>query len=134
MIIRWPVFQTGWQWRENNWWSNGFPPAPWALRHRNAVDTVERNRCIFERLTHDRSDELEVTPRRDLRDDPAVPRMERGLRGDDRRADLPCLGDHGRGGLVARSLDREDHDTACSRSSAVDGSRHMMSASSRLSV
>ena len=108
-----------------------------ALRDRDGVDVVERRARLAERLAHDRGDELEVAPRRDLGDDAAVARVQVGLRGDDVRADLARLGHERRRGLVAGRLDPEDHAaSACSASAfwSGTGSRHMISASSRLSV
>ena len=84
----------------------------------------------LERLAQDRRDELEVPPRRDLRDDAAVLRVQLGLGGDDVGEDLAVVRDERRGGLVAGRLEPEDQALAGSRT----GSRHMISASSRLSV
>ncbi len=100
-----------------------------AARHRDEVDVVERCAGIGERLANDRQHELEVPSRRDLGHDAPELRVEVGLRGDDVRADLAVVRDERRGGLVARGLEREDHATGCGW-----GSRHMISASSRLSV
>ena len=61
---------------------------PGALRDRDRVDVVERRSRLAERLAHDRDDELEMPPRRDLGDDAAVAGVQVGLRGDDVRADL----------------------------------------------
>ena len=60
----------------------------------------------------DRRNELEVTPRGDLRDDAAVASVQLGLRGDDVREDVSRAGDDRRGGLVARCLDSENHRAA----------------------
>ena len=81
-----------------------------------------------ERLVDHRRDQLEVAPRRDLGHDAAEARVQLGLRRDDVRDDLAVVGDDRRGGLVAARLDAEDHAVG-SRAS-----RHMISASSRLSV
>ena len=108
-----------------------------ALRDRDRVDVVERRPRFAERLAHDRDDELEMSPRRDLGHDAAIARVQLGLRGDDVRADLPCLGHERRRGLVARRLQAEDHPASACSASAVwsgTGSRHMIRASSRLSV
>ena len=106
---------------------------PGALGDRDPVDVVERDLRTRERLAHDRSDELQVAPRGDLGDHPAVAVVELRLGGDDGRSDLALVGDDRRSGLVAGRLEREDHEAA-SRPSSTDGSRHMISASSRLSV
>ena len=83
---------------------------PRSLRDGDAVDRIE---AVFaERLAHDGQHELEVVPRRDLRDHPAEPRMQVRLGRDDVGADFPVLGDHRRGGLVARGLDSEDQRAA----------------------
>ena len=110
---------------------------PGALRDRDRVDVVERRPRLAERLAHDRSDELEMSPRRDLGHDAAVARVQVGLGGDDVGANLPLLGHERRRGLVAGRLEPEDHPvSACSASAfwSGTGSRHMISASSRLSV
>ena len=57
-------------------------------RDRDGVDVVERRAGAAERLLDHGRDELEVPPRRDLRDDPAVPRVQLRLRRDDVREDL----------------------------------------------
>ena len=101
-----------------------------ALGDRDALDLVERYVGDAEGVADDRPDELEVPPRRDLGHDAAEPRVEVCLRRNDGRQHDAVLGHDGGGGLVARRLDPEDHD-ACSDGA---GSRHMMSASSRLSV
>ena len=86
----------------------------------------------LERLAEHRDDVLEVVPRGDLGHDAAEAGVQLRLRGDDARGDLPVLGDERGGGLVAGGLEPEDHSAASS--SAAPGSRHMISASSRLSV
>ena len=50
------------------------------------VEIVELDARLVEGLPDDRPDELEVATRGDLRHDPAVARVELGLRRDDRRA------------------------------------------------
>ena len=99
---------------------------PGALRDRDAVDAVERRAGLGERLADHRRDELEMTARRDLGDDPAEARVQVRLRRDDVRTQLAVVGDERRGRLVAGRLDAEDQTET--------GSFHMMSASSRLSV
>ena len=103
---------------------------PGAGRHSDELHIVERRLSFGERRAHDRHDELEMTPRRDLGDDAAVARVQVRLRGNDARADRAFLRDHRGGGFVAGRLDSEDHVGA----RAGSGSRHMISASSRLSV
>ncbi len=97
-----------------------------ALRHGYAVDVGEGCVGFRERLADHRRHELEVPPRRDLRHDPAVARVQLRLRRDDARPNLALVGDERRRGLVARRLDPEDQ--------RATGSFHMISASSRLSV
>ena len=92
--------------------------------------SVERASGFDERLADDRQDELEVVPRRDLGHDAPVLRVQLGLRGDDRGEHVALLGDDRRRRLVAGGLDPEDHDAT----SLGVASRHMISASSRLSV
>ncbi len=76
---------------------------------RDAVDLVQRRSRFAERLAYDGRDQLEVPPRRDLRHDTAVLRMQVGLGGDDVRADVAVLRDHGGRRFVARGLYSEDH-------------------------
>ena len=102
----------------------------WALRDGNALDVVERLAGRRERLANDRRHELEMATGCDLGDDTAEARVEVGLRRHDRREHAAFGCDQSRSSLVARRLDPEDHE-ACS---VLSGSRHMMSASSRLSV
>ena len=102
------------------------------LRDRDPVDPAQRHTGDVERLAHDRRDQLEVATRGDLGDDAAEAGVQLGLGGDDVRADLAVLGDDRRGGLVAGRLQPEDH--AAPAESRTAGSRHMISASSRLSV
>jgi hypothetical protein len=68
--------------------------------------------------------------RRDLRHDTAVACVQIGLRRHHGGEHVAVVGDDGCGGLVARGLDPEYQD-ACSDDA---GSRHMINASSRLSV
>ena len=102
---------------------------PGPARDGDELDVVERRAGVAERLPHDRQDELQVPPRRDLGHDAAEPRVQVRLRGDDVGADLSVARDERGRRLVARRLDPEDHATRCGC-----GSRHMISASSRLSV
>ena len=101
---------------------------PGSRRHSDEFDVVERGPRIAQGLLHDRRDELEVATRRHLRHDTAVTGVQISLRRDDVREDPPVRCDHRRGGLVARSLDPED------QAGRGSGSRHMINASSRLSV
>jgi hypothetical protein len=102
---------------------------PGPARDADEVEAVERRVRLAERLPDDGQHELEMAARRDLGHDAAEARVELGLRGDDVRPDLTVVRDDRRSGLVARGLDAEDHATGCGC-----GSRHMISASSRLSV
>jgi len=103
---------------------------PRALRDRDPFDPVEPDPGLAERLAQDGRNELEMSSRRDLRHDAAVLRVQLRLRGDDVGQDLAVVRDDGRGRLVAGRLEAEDQALAGSRT----GSRHMISASSRLSV
>ena len=107
-----------------------------SLRHRHRFDVVQLCPRLLERGSNDRRDELQMTARGDLGHDASVPRVQIRLRGDDVREHLPLGRHERRGGLVARRLDAEDHPaSACSAASwAATGSRHMIKASSRLSV
>ena len=80
-----------------------------ALGDGEPVDVVQHDLRLAERLTDHGRHELEMPPRRDLRHDAAVLRVQIDLRRDDIREDLPLLGDHGRRGLVAARLEAEDH-------------------------
>ena len=104
-----------------------------ALRHRKPVDLTELRACVGQRLANDRRHELEMPARGDLGHDAAVPRVQDRLRGDDRRKHFAPVGHDSRGSLVARGLDSEDHDAFSAFSDGAD-SRHMIKASSRLSV
>ena len=99
---------------------------PGAGRDGDGVDVVERGPRLLERLADHRRDQLEMPARGDLRDDPPVFRVQFGLRGHDVGTNLTAGGDDSRGCLVTRGLDPEDHSGSASR--------HMISASSRLSV
>ena len=74
----------------------------------DCVEVVERDARLLKRGVDDRVHELQVMPRGDLGHDAAERRMGRGLRGDDVRED-PAPIHHGRAGVVAARLDREDH-------------------------
>ena len=100
---------------------------PRPARDRHRVDVVERGARLAERFANDRRGKLEVPARRDLRDDAAVTRVQLRLRRHHVRAHMPVLGDDGARGLVAGRLEGEDQGRP-------GGSRHMISASSRLSV
>ena len=88
---------------------------PGALRDRDPFDPVEPDPGLAERLAQDGRDELEMPPRRDLRDDPAVLRMQLRLGGDDVGQDLAVVRDDSRGRLVAGRLEPEDQALAGSR-------------------
>jgi hypothetical protein len=106
------------------------------LRHADPRDVVEGRSRLVERGCDDRRDELEMPARRDLGDDPAVPGMEVCLRRHDGGEDPPVVA-HERGRrLVAGGLDPEDDlaHAPVAFSSAWSASRHMINASSRLSV
>ena len=101
-----------------------------ALRDGDCVHLRQGRVGFYERLPDDRKDELEVVPRGDLGHDAPVLRVQVRLRGDDRGEHLAFLADDRRRGLVAGGLDPEDHDAT----SLGVASRHMIRASSRLSV
>ena len=101
-----------------------------ALRHGDRVDIGERRARLAERGLDDGHDELEVAPRGDLGHDAAEARVQVGLRRADAPRDAAVAAHDGRAGVVAGGLDREDHRPA----RPLGGSRHMISASSRLSV
>ena len=113
---------------------------PGALGDADASHVVEADARVVERGPNDRCDELEVASGGDLGHDAPVPRVQLRLRGDDRGEDLAVLGDDGGSGLVAGGFEPEDGhaapppSAAAGSSTAGSGSRHMMSASSRLSV
>jgi hypothetical protein len=123
------AFRPGYRLRSGNPDEQGTHQA-WPLGDSNAVDSPERHVSRLERGAHDRPDQLEVTARRDLRDDSPKARVEVRLRRDDRREHAPVGRHDGGGRLVTRGLEREDHEAR----SLEFGSRHMISASSRLSV
>ena len=100
------------------------------LRDRHLLHVVERCAGLLERRANGWEDELQMIPRRNLRHHAAVPGVKRRLRRDDRGEHDPLLGDQRGRGLVAGRLDPEDHDAF----SVGVASRHMISASSRLSV
>ncbi len=103
-------------------------------RHRDGFDVGRRCACPGQRFRDNGNDELEVPAARDLGHHATETRMEIGLRGDDVGDDLSVRG-HERGrGLVARRLDPEDHVASESAGGRVPESRHMINASSRLSV
>ena len=62
---------------------------PRALRDGDPLHALERYVRRLERCDDHRPDELEVTPRSDLRHDAAEPRVELGLRRHDRREQPP---------------------------------------------
>ena len=104
-------------------------PGPWVTATRSTLAIGPPADSSAVRTTGD--DELEVAPRRDLGHDAAEAGVQVGLRRR-RRTSARCRRrSRRRGGLVARRLDPEDHD-ALARTRV--GSRHMISASSRLSV
>ena len=104
---------------------------PRALRRRDERDLVERDRGVLERRLDDGADELEVPARGHLRHDPAEALVQLRLRAPDRRSHDELEVDHRGARVVAGGLDRQDQ-----RSSGTlpGGWRHMISASSRLSV
>jgi hypothetical protein len=98
------------------------------------ANAVEGHPRLVQGLLDDRGDELEVAPRRNLGDDPAVAGVKLGLGRYDARAHHP-LARHERGrGLVARGLEAQDHVVPVPTEDTGTGSRHMIRASSRLSV
>ena len=106
-------------------------------RDADALDVGHLSTRLGECLADDRADELQVAAGGDLRDDAAVPAVEVGLRGDDGGEHPAFPRDDRSGGLVARRLDAQDH-AVSSRAPAStrrrSDSRHMITASSRLSV
>ena len=120
-----------------------------ALCDAHLADIRERDVRVLERGADHRGDELEVPPRGDLRDDAAVTRVQIRLRGHDEESSSAVAGDDGGRRLVARRLDAQDRQAslgdgdsrprrrrALEPSSSREGSasRHMIIASSRLSV
>ena len=99
---------------------------PGTCGDRDGIHVVERCTGEPERFPDHRRDELEMPSRGDLRHHSAESRMELGLRADDAGANLAVMGDDGSSRLVAGRLDSEDHGPS--------GLRHMIRASSRLSV
>ena len=87
----------------------------------------DRRLGAAQRLLDDGDDELEVAAARDLGDDSSEACVQLVLRGDDARPDLPVARDERGRRLVARRLDPENHAGSLA-------SRHMISASSRLSA
>jgi len=83
-------------------------------------------RALVERLADHRRDQLQVPARRHLGHHSPIPRMEVSLRRDDAGMDLAANCDERGGCLVTRRLEAEDHSSL--------PSRHMIRASSRLSV
>ena len=57
------------------------------------IDVAERGLRVVERAPHRGKQQLEMVPRRDLRHNAAVPRVQLGLGGDDVREDAALLGD-----------------------------------------
>ena len=101
-----------------------------SLRDRHGIEIAQRRPRVGERGLDDGDDELEVAPRRDLGHDAAEARVQVGLRRADRRPHVAVPRHDRRAGVVARGLDGEDHRPE----RPLGGSRHMISASSRLSV
>jgi hypothetical protein len=96
-----------------------------ALGDRDAVDAVEGRLRLRQRVVDDRVDELEVVARRDLRHHAAEAVVD-ALGGDDVGEYLAAVADDGGTGVVAGSLEREDHPGGAVR--------HMITASSPLSA
>ena len=107
---------------------------PGALRHRDPGDVVEPRLTIVESRSEHGADELQVPSRGDLRHHAAVAGVELRLRGDDRREHDTLTGHHRRGRLVAGRLEAQDQLGHATPSCSSPASRHMMRASSRLSV
>ena len=82
---------------------------PRPARDGDGLDLLELRLGLLERLGEHRSDQLEVPTRGDLGDDAAVACVQRGLRGNDVRADAPVSCDERDGRLVARGLDPQNH-------------------------
>ena len=112
------------------------PDQPRPLRDTHPVHVPERDPCVVEGGADHGGHELEVPPGGDFRNDTAVALVEVGLRGHDRRQDHAFGGDERSRRLVARRLEAEDHEASMSEASipSASASRHMMRASSRLSV
>ena len=79
------------------------------LGHGHGVEALELGVSLGQRLPHDWEEELEVSPRGDLRDDAAEASVQLGLRGNDVGTNIPVGGHHRGRRLVARGLEREDH-------------------------
>ena len=98
-----------------------------ALGDGDGDDLVESGAGIVQRPFDHGHAQLQVPARGHLGHHPAVAGMQLGLGGDHTRPQPSTVVDQRGGGLVAGALDREDHATG-------SGSRHMIRASSRLSV
>ena len=109
------------------------PISPGPCVTATALDVAERRPGLAERLDdrHRRARGAAATrPRARPRRSARAARPARRRRS---RRTSPVARDDGGGGLVARGLEREDHHPGGGRPSAI-GSRHMIRASSRLSV
>ena len=100
-----------------------------AARRGHELDVAEGRVGIAESLLDHGRHELEMAPGCHLRYDAAERRVQLGLRRDDIGEHVSVAGDEGRCRLVAGGLDPEDH-----AASPPAASRHMITASSRLSV
>ena len=110
------------------------PISPGPCVTASARDVVERHPGLGERGLDDRNDELEVPPRRDLGHDPTEARMQLVLRRPDARAHLAVARHDGGARVVARGLERRIITRRRPARPRSAGSRHMIRASSRLSV
>ena len=77
-------------------------------RRSDRIDIPEREVCIAKRLADSGGQCLDVGARRDLGNDAAVLAVEIDLADDHVAEDVAPALDHGRGGFVARRLDREN--------------------------
>ena len=102
---------------------------PGSSRCGDEVDVCHCRVRVMEGRLDDGRDELEVAPRGHFGNDAAERRVQLDLRGDDAGEHVPFPRDQRRSRLVAGGLEPEDH---CSAPTAA--SRHMITASSRLSV
>ena len=94
--------------------------------HRHAADVGEADTRLAERLLHQRVERLHVRASGHLGHDATEAFVQVDLGGDEVRAQLEAVFDHGDGGLVARRLDAQrDHEgrTISGRLAAIEARR-----------